>query len=1404
MSEQCKEVTKNTNVVILVALFTLWLTSSTPGEVKNESITAQNTNQNLPPVRAVTHGPKQHWFAYYDKLQFDPTGRYLLGMEVDFNGRSPRPDDIIKIGMVDLKDNDRWIELGQSRAWGWQQGCMLQWLPGSKTEILWNDREGDKFVCRIMDISSHKLRTVDFPVYSLSPNGRTAVSTDFRRIQDMRPGYGYAGLADPYSDMLAPANSGIWKVDLKTGEYEIIISIEQIAQIPFHGEVLANAKHYFNHLLFNPDGKRFIFLNRWRTGKGLWKTRMLTAKPDGTDIRVVDDNGMTSHFIWRDPSHILAWSRQKINDRITDGFYLFEDGTKNAQIVGQGIMTADGHCSYLPGNKWILCDTYPDKQRKQHPYLYHIQTQRRLPLGHFFLPEEFNGEWRIDSHPRFSPDGTKVVIDSAHGGEGRQMYMIDISEIVDKKKSSSSRVNGKELSRSFELRYFTNDPTANGETDFKGQNEVLTTDQRVEFLRKYGEYAKDFFRDPQLNSIAATDNEVSAFLTELKPQPKPSIRTRFSPKNWKWLGYKPGQHQQKKKSLNNWKNIRGVKVHDGVLLLEDQNTQITKSLEPLTWRFSVQVRTKFVKTDSKFTLTLGQGDKNAITVGFDETGRCFYQTAGQLVRKETYQPENWYSLKIEGDLTTGCYNLYVDDVLIADFVQMSEKVGQIDGYSITGSQGLALDDLWLISFAKHDDIEIPYIVVPVINEDFEPKPNIDNWFKPEYDDRNWKKVTLPHAHGGVFYAGEDSYFRQTFEVGDFTRAELNIETLDPSGAIWINGRAAEVSHNRHPVKVDVTRFLIPNATNLIAVKVDNFESIDLAHHSPKDPFLGWFMGRVSLDLTSAAYIDDVFISARDTANPATVRNKILLKNKDVMGHFVGTLAINYYPWFPNESDAPVATAEFPIRIRPSFEQLIDENIEVKNPALWTFDNPNLYKVEVILKDKQGHAIDDYVVTTGLRTVSQEGGTFRINGKPEMLNGVQIIGFRMPPDKLTMWNRCAPKEWLVRELLMARKMNSNLFRVHVHAQENHSDGINDPRIAEMADQLGIMCIWLTPAWIREGHVTNIDFAGFPKYIRQVYNHPSIVLWEASNHPNRIKHYDHSETDLFYSMVYNTIYPIDQSRLIAATTHQHHIHIKNDQGTKDYKGKPYQAVPEYTAPMVTRGNQDSFTGYGKEWSVLRKLPGEYEIDYLNSKDRAYFNFEHEESIGQPNWSLCKGKPWYLLQSYEWGYDDGSIGRKLQTDEWLESQAWQAFSAWESMKKQRMIGYDGFSWCCLHGGANMGTYKKPLIDCLGHAKLAFYTNKMLFQRVVAGSADVDVVYGPEDQVNPMIMNLDDAKTVDLEITIYDETRTVVDKRVYNSVNLPMGRTVTTLPAYKPPLKAKGHYIIEYKVRESSIKTP
>jgi len=220
-------------------------------------------------------------------------------------------------------------------------------------------------------------------------------------------------------------------VDLETGQSKLILSMRDVARCGRDMPGMQSSPMYLKHLLFNTDGSRFVFLQRWyHLWPTLWPryTRMLAADPDGGRLRVVDDNGYTSHFIWRDPAHILAWSNQPSHGY---RFYLLPDGEGKIEVLGKDAMTEDGHCTYLPGREWVLCDTYPDRQRLQHVYLFHVPTGRKVPLGDFFLPPKYQDMLRIDTHPRISPDGRKVCIDAAIGSEGRQMLLIDIGKCFD-------------------------------------------------------------------------------------------------------------------------------------------------------------------------------------------------------------------------------------------------------------------------------------------------------------------------------------------------------------------------------------------------------------------------------------------------------------------------------------------------------------------------------------------------------------------------------------------------------------------------------------------------------------------------------------------------------------------------------------------------------------------------------------------------------------------------------------------------------------------------------------------------------------------------------------------------------------------------------------------------------------
>ena len=380
----------------------------------------------LPPITALTSGPKFHWFGYYDKFQFDPSDRFVLGMAVDFEDRPVTSDDVLELGMVDLANDNAWTTIGESRAWNWQQGCMLQWVPGSSEQVIWNDRLGeganDSFIARILNVVTLEESTLDRPIFTIAPNAEVALGIDFERYQNMTPGYGYSGITDPNFGDTAPADAGIYSIDLASGAAELIISYEQIAAIPSRVDPQGLGKHYFYALLVNPSSTRFFFYDRAVIpGVGTY-TRIFTANLDGSDVFLLDDQGNPSHIDWRDDTTIVAYSGDYV------GYARFEDQVGYVENLLD--YSVNGHQTFLPNSDWMVSDTYPDTLRFQNPFLYHVPSDEVFALGHLHSEPRYTGEDRCDNHPRHSRDGRKIVVDSPHGG-GRQMYMIDIGAILD-------------------------------------------------------------------------------------------------------------------------------------------------------------------------------------------------------------------------------------------------------------------------------------------------------------------------------------------------------------------------------------------------------------------------------------------------------------------------------------------------------------------------------------------------------------------------------------------------------------------------------------------------------------------------------------------------------------------------------------------------------------------------------------------------------------------------------------------------------------------------------------------------------------------------------------------------------------------------------------------------------------
>ena len=914
----------------------------------------------------------------------------------------------------------------------------------------------------------------------------------------------------------------------------------------------------------------------------------------------------------------------------------------------------------------------------------------------------------------------------------------------------------------FEMRYFTPDAAADGVTDFHGETEWFTTPQRVEMLGKYARYASRFWGDPGLDTPLFGDADVLAALSRIKPQPLTSVRRTIPLEAWRSTGYKKGKEADVARRRAAW-TADGARIEAGTLVLD--GNRAAPPIDTLRWRFRMKASLAGASRD--LVVRLAHPDGRTTEVAVPDVGE----------------------FELYGDVPGGVLFLSAGGKTLREMPLQ----GAMSGLSFSGKA--SLEAVSLYGFALEDSATA-YRSELVFEEDFESVPSLEGWQESRYDDSAWDPVTLPSAHGGASQAGEDYYLRTRVRVDGFSQAFLHLDALDPAGEVWINGAPVAVLKGRTPHLLDVAEYLRPGEENLVAVKVKPFFTDQTVFHAPSDHHFGWYLGEASLILTDTPNrIADVFACTSFLSDTEAVQHHKITVKREGHDFFSGRLCIRYSPWFPAEGPA-VVEEEFPVELRPRVDNVIEHDVRVPDPACWSPDRPQLYKVDVVLKDADGKPIDDCVLTTGIRLIAQKEGVLYINHRPEVLGGGQIFGYRLPLETVARTVYCPEPAQLMRELLMAKRLG-NLLRIHVHARTLAPEGTNDPRIARWADQMGLYLIWQTPAWTREGEGWNVDIAHYPVYMREVYNHPSIVMWEAGNHPNWFLRHGARETQDYMAAIIPAIAKTDSSRLISPTTAWNATHYGNYEGTVDLEGHPLEPEPWLMHPMMTRGIQDSYSGYDNPWSEIRNMPSPWAKWTLEARDLCYFNFEHEESIGMPNWSLARKEPWYRLDSYEKNYEDGNIGTRLTFDQWRESQAYQAFGAWESMKMQLLMGTSGFSWCSLESGPNMFTYQKPLVDAFCVPKLAFHANRMAFQRLWAASDDVDTVYGPGDSITPVIFNLDGACIVRLEVQLQDEKGKVLERKVFRQVEVPAGRSVTRLSPFRFRSRRSGCHFIVYQVR-------
>jgi hypothetical protein len=385
------------------------------------------------PVRAITRGPEHHVFGYYDKHPTNLDDRLTLALEVPFMDRQPTPSDVATVLCIDLENGDRATPVSETAAWCWQQSAMLQWYPlEPERSIIHNIRRPDGYAARVLDVKSRADREIPWPVYTIARDGSYSLRTNFARLGDVRPGYGYDGIPDPHADEIAPADDGIWRGDLRTGREELILSFRDIVNHELEPDHRDNYKHWVNHIMINPSGTRFLFLHRFRTEPGtrVSNTRLMTCNADGTDLYLLNPYPYASHLFWKDDETVLAYAATEATGR---KYIYFTDRTREIETLDLPELQADGHMSYRPQGDWFVTDTYA---REDWPYrkimLYREPDGPLVECGHFKSrrgSECPNRALRCDLHPRWSRNGRFVTFDSIHEGS-RQVYRMDVSDVV--------------------------------------------------------------------------------------------------------------------------------------------------------------------------------------------------------------------------------------------------------------------------------------------------------------------------------------------------------------------------------------------------------------------------------------------------------------------------------------------------------------------------------------------------------------------------------------------------------------------------------------------------------------------------------------------------------------------------------------------------------------------------------------------------------------------------------------------------------------------------------------------------------------------------------------------------------------------------------------------------------------
>lgn len=382
-----------------------------------EAIMVSNPNTS---VKIFSENNKHVFFGYFDIQQLSRDQKKLLVLIVDKKA-VPDKDDAI-IGYYDLDNDDKFVKLTSTKTWCWQQGARLRWHPVKDNVIFFNDMENGEYVCREYDIIQKTIiKTYTAPLYDIDGQAEFGLSTNFSRLQRLRPGYGYYRIKDQYENIKAPEDDGIFKVDMKNNSKKMLVSLKELS---LKDDSNSSYEHYINHISIAPDGKNFIFFHIYNKQFGAitWKTILYVMDMEGKEKKILEEVDNVSHYCWKNNEEIIITAITKEKKQY---YAIYNIVTGEKTVINENVITRDGHPTVFCDSDVMITDTYPDKVSYQELFTYDFIKEEKSTILKAFCEPSLFGEKRCDLHPRVSMNRDIITIDSTFKDQKRSVVLVN-------------------------------------------------------------------------------------------------------------------------------------------------------------------------------------------------------------------------------------------------------------------------------------------------------------------------------------------------------------------------------------------------------------------------------------------------------------------------------------------------------------------------------------------------------------------------------------------------------------------------------------------------------------------------------------------------------------------------------------------------------------------------------------------------------------------------------------------------------------------------------------------------------------------------------------------------------------------------------------------------------------------